>query len=35
MPDLDRWVEPYFRDSTLWPVLVVAAAIAKDPGFCQ
>jgi hypothetical protein len=28
MPDLDRWVEPYFRDSTLWPVLVVAAAIA-------
>jgi hypothetical protein len=28
MPDLDRWIEPYFRDSTLWPVLVVAAAIA-------
>jgi hypothetical protein len=28
MPDLDRWIEPYFRDSTLWPVLAVAAAIA-------
>jgi hypothetical protein len=24
---LDAWIEPYFRDSTLWPVLVVAAAI--------
>ena len=28
MPDLERWIEPYFRDSTLWPVLAVAAAIA-------
>jgi hypothetical protein len=28
MSDLDRWIEPYFRDSTLWPVLAVAAAIA-------
>jgi hypothetical protein len=25
--DLERWIEPYFRDSTLWPVLLVAAAI--------
>jgi hypothetical protein len=25
--DLDRWIEPYFRDSALWPVLLVAAAI--------
>jgi hypothetical protein len=24
----DVWLEPYFHDSTLWPVLVVAAAIA-------
>jgi hypothetical protein len=24
---LDDWLEPYFRDSTLWPVLVVAAAV--------
>jgi len=27
MPDLERWIEPYFRDSSLWPVLVAAAAI--------
>ena len=27
MPDFERWLEPYFRDSSLWPVLVVAAAI--------
>ena len=27
MSDFDRWIEPYFRDSTLWPVLVVAASI--------
>ena len=27
MSDFDRWIEPYFRDSTLWPVLIVAAAI--------
>ena len=27
-PSLDAWLEPYFHDSTLWPVLVVAAAIA-------
>jgi hypothetical protein len=27
MPDFERWIEPYFRDSTLWPVLAVAAAI--------
>jgi len=25
---LERWIAPYFRDSTLWPVLVVAAATA-------
>jgi len=25
--DFERWIEPYFRDSTLWPVLAVAAAI--------
>jgi hypothetical protein len=25
--DFERWIEPYFRDSTLWPVLLVAAAI--------
>lgn len=24
---LDAWLEPYFRDSMLWPVLVVAAAM--------
>jgi hypothetical protein len=23
---VDRWLEPYFRDPTLWPVLVAAAA---------
>jgi hypothetical protein len=28
MPDFERWIEPYFRDSTLWPVLAVAVAIA-------
>lgn len=28
MPDVERWIEPYFRDSTLWPVLIVIAAIA-------
>jgi len=27
MSDFERWIEPYFRDSSLWPVLVVAAAI--------
>jgi hypothetical protein len=27
MPDVERWIEPYFRDSSLWPVLVVMAAI--------
>jgi hypothetical protein len=27
MSDLERWIEPYFRDSTLWPVLVVAVSI--------
>jgi hypothetical protein len=27
MPDFERWIEPYFRDSALWPVLVVAATI--------
>jgi len=27
MTDFERWIEPYFRDSSLWPVLVVAAAI--------
>lgn len=27
MQDFERWIEPYFRDSSLWPVLVVAAAI--------
>ena len=25
---LERWIAPYFRDSTLWPVLAVAAATA-------
>jgi len=25
---LERWLAPYFRDSTLWPVLAVAAATA-------
>ena len=24
----ERWIAPYFRDPTLWPVLVVAAASA-------
>jgi hypothetical protein len=24
---LERWIAPYFHDSTLWPVLAVAAAI--------
>jgi hypothetical protein len=24
---LERWIAPYFRDSTLWPVLAVAAAV--------
>jgi hypothetical protein len=24
---LERWIAPYFQDSTLWPVLAVAAAI--------
>jgi hypothetical protein len=28
MSDFERWIEPYFRDSTLWPVLAVATAIA-------
>jgi hypothetical protein len=28
MPDFERWIEPYFRDSALWPVLAVAATIA-------
>jgi hypothetical protein len=28
MSDFERWIEPYFRDSSLWPVLGVAAAIA-------
>jgi hypothetical protein len=27
MPDPDRWIEPYFRDSTLWPVLAVVCAV--------
>jgi len=27
MADFERWIEPYFRDSSLWPVLVVAATI--------
>jgi hypothetical protein len=27
MPDVEQWIEPYFRDSSLWPVLVVMAAI--------
>ena len=27
MPDFERWIAPYFRDSSLWPVLVAAAAI--------
>jgi hypothetical protein len=27
MSDFERWIEPYFRDSALWPVLVVAATI--------
>ncbi len=27
MSDPDRWIEPYFRDSSLWPVLAVALAI--------
>lgn len=26
-PDPDRWIEPYFRDASLWPVLAVAIAI--------
>ena len=25
--DPDRWIEPYFRDPSLWPVLAVAIAI--------
>ena len=24
---IDRWLRPYFEDSTLWPVLLVAIAI--------
>ena len=32
MPDPERWIEPYFRDSALWPVLIVAAAIAVTLG---
>ena len=27
MSDFERWIEPYFRDSALWPVLAVAVAI--------
>ena len=27
MPDFERWIEPYFRDSSLWPVLIVVASI--------
>jgi hypothetical protein len=27
MPDLERWFEPFFRDSSLWPVLVAGVAI--------
>jgi hypothetical protein len=27
VPDLESWIEPYFRDSSLWPVLLVALAI--------
>jgi hypothetical protein len=27
MSDPDRWIEPYFRDASLWPVLAVAVAI--------
>lgn len=27
MPDPGRWIAPYFRDPSLWPVLVAAAAI--------
>ena len=27
MSDFERWIEPYFRDSTLWPVLIVAVSI--------
>ena len=26
-PGPDRWIEPYFRDPSLWPVLAVAIAI--------
>jgi hypothetical protein len=27
MSDPDRWIAPYFRDASLWPVLAVAVAI--------
>ncbi len=27
MSGFERWIEPYFRDSTLWPVLAVAVLI--------
>lgn len=27
MSDFERWIEPYFQDSALWPVLLVVAAI--------
>lgn len=27
MPDFERWIGPFFRDSALWPVLVAGAAI--------